>query len=264
MTVSGTQAAGQSATTRRRKPITLHSWRPWRYEFWRTVFALPYRLLDTPPVLDAAAVFPASSELIDDFDAIRAELLALSLGDDVPTFDAILPNQKEFYDWDQRHWRMAVLRSYYLDVPENLARAPRMKAFLARHPEVSTAIVSVLEPRKHIAPHDGPFRGILRYHLGLLVEAYPDGSTAGKLVVDGQEHYIREGEGMLWDDTYMHEAFNLSDKPRVALLLDVYRPGMPWALRRYTDLVIWTVRAMAKRRGADKRMVVPQRPKRAA
>lgn len=233
------------------------AWYPWRWEFWRALLGAPYRTLNNPPIFDTA-LFPGGQELIDDFDAIRAECVALAIEGEPPTFDELMPGQRDFYEHDQRNWRMAVMRTYCGDVAENLARTPRLKAFLDRHPEVTTAVISVFEPQKHVAPHDGPFRGIMRYHLGLLVESYEDGTTAGKLIVDGETYYVREGESMLWDDTYIHEAYNTSDKPRIALLLDVYRPDMSLPLRLYTNAILWGVRQALVISGGYRRAVVPQ------
>ena len=34
---------------------------------------------------------------------------------------------------------------------------------------MTTAMFSILSPRKHILDHRGPYKGVLRYHLGLIV-----------------------------------------------------------------------------------------------
>ena len=34
---------------------------------------------------------------------------------------------------------------------------------------MKTAMISILSPRKHILDHRGPYKGVLRYHLGLIV-----------------------------------------------------------------------------------------------
>ena len=38
------------------------------------------------------------------------------------------------------------------------------------------------------------------------------------MTIDGQSYHLQEGEGFLWDDTFMHSAINRSSQPRVVLL----------------------------------------------
>src|SRR5262249_12937981 len=73
-----------------------------------------------------------------------------------------------------------------------------------------------------IPPHDGPYKGVLRYHLGLMVPNAPV-DTVG-IRVGGETHGWREGSSLVFDDTYQHEAWNETDETRVVLFLDVVRP----------------------------------------
>ena len=43
-------------------------------------------------------------------------------------------------------------------------------------------------------------------------------------IVDGEAHSWREGELMMFDDTFQHEAWNRSDEPRLILLMDCWNP----------------------------------------
>ncbi len=74
-----------------------------------------------------------------------------------------------------------------------------------------------------LAPHAGPQRAVLRYQLGLVV---PE-PEACELRVAGTLARWREGEGMLWDDTFEHSAANRGTRPRVVLFLDVQRRDVP-------------------------------------
>ena len=51
-----------------------------------------------------------------------------------------------------------------------------------------------------------------------------------ELLIDGETYHLHEGEGFLWDDTFMHSAVNRSDQPRVVLLFDVFRRDQPFWL----------------------------------
>ena len=112
-------------------------------------------------------------------------------------------------------------------MPENLARAPTVAALLADAPEVLSATFSFLAPGKHIPEHRGPFRAILRFHLMLSMPNDDSGRPACVMNVDGVPFRLADGESLLWDDTYPHEAWNRSDDVRIALLLDVWRKDMP-------------------------------------
>ena len=56
---------------------------------------------------------------------------------------------------------------------------------------------------------------------------------------------------MLWDDTYPHEVMNLSDKPRVALFLDVWRPHMPVDMEMLSRAIVGAVQLGMRYRGVS-------------
>ena len=85
---------------------------------------------------------------------------------------------------------------------------------------MTTAMFSILAPGKHIPPHDGPYKGVLRYHLGLLV---PEPADQVGIRVGGEIAHWHEGESLVFDDTYTHEAWNDTDGTRVVLFVDVIR-----------------------------------------
>ena len=68
--------------------------------------------------------------------------------------------------------------------------------------------------------HRDPFAGALRYHLGLVTPNSDDCF----ILVDGQKHSWRDGEDVLFDETYIHEAHNNTDQNRIILFCDVNRP----------------------------------------
>jgi aspartyl/asparaginyl beta-hydroxylase (cupin superfamily) len=109
-------------------------------------------------------------------------------------------------------------------------------AALDRVPGVFQALFSILDPGKSIPAHEGPYRGYLRYHLGLLV---PE-QDPPQIRIKDQLYTWREGEDMLWDDTWEHEVINHSKGRRVVLIVDIRRP-MPLpltALNRFVELIM--------------------------
>jgi aspartyl/asparaginyl beta-hydroxylase (cupin superfamily) len=120
-------------------------------------------------------------------------------------------------------WRMAILRLYDTDVSANCEVCPRTMALLRELPGVTNAMVSVLEPGKRIPWHPGIMKGVIRCHLPLRVPSGDCGIRIGR-----QTFRWREGEPLLFDDSYPHRAWNSTGERRVVLLLDLVRP-MPWA-----------------------------------
>lgn len=206
--------------------------------------------IDAPAILDPGAEFPNATKFTAAWQSIRDEAIAVQLGK-VPRFHDIMPEQADISANDGLDWRMFVLKAYDMTVPENLARMPVLSRLLAECPEVKSAAVSFLAPRKHIPSHRGPFRGIMRFHLGLVIPRQADGRPATIMMINHQEKRITDGEGMLWDDTYPHEVMNNADEARIALLLDVWRPGMPWDMEMLSRLIVRGVQAGMRRRGVS-------------
>lgn len=80
---------------------------------------------------------------------------------------------------------------------------------------------SVLAPGTHILPHFGVTNTRTVMHLPLLVPEH----CALNLVGHG-EHQWKEGELVLFDDTFLHEAWNRSDTVRIVLLMDCWNPHL--------------------------------------
>ena len=91
---------------------------------------------------------------------------------------------------------------------------------------------SILAPRKRIPPHGGPYKGVLRYHLALMVPEPAD--QCGHPRRRRRARTGTEGESLVFDDTCEHEAWNDTDGTRVVLFVDLMRPLRGVARRRST------------------------------
>ena len=115
------------------------------------------------------------------------------------------------------------------EVTANTARCPATKAALAplfestistipnRSPNI---LFSLLRPGAKIPPHNGLINARLICHLPLIV---PQGCG---FRVGNERREWQEGEMFLFDDTIEHEAWNNSDKPRLILLFETWRPEL--------------------------------------
>lgn len=111
--------------------------------------------------------------------------------------------------------------AYGYRVEEARCLYPRAAQALDAIPGLQTAFFSVLRPGAHLPLHRGPYKGVVRYHLGLVV---PEDARACRIQVGGIERHWEFGRGMFFDDSYPHQVWNETPQTRVVLFLDVERP----------------------------------------
>jgi len=191
------------------------------------------------PVLDVESYFPEAKRFLDAWPELRDEALRVAedLGQ-VPRFHELMPEQADISANDGRDWRILVLKAYGTVLPRNHARCPVLAKTVASVPDVLSAALSFLAPGKHVPEHRGPFRGVIRFYMGLSVPVARDGHPAAVLTIDHREHRIGDGQCILWDDTFPHEVLNRGDRVRIALLLDVRRRGMPLDMTLLSRILI--------------------------
>jgi aspartate beta-hydroxylase len=197
--------------------------------------------LPSTPYLDKGLI-PEIEILEAATSGIRAELLALlpSAAGRERVFhtgeleDANLRGLEEPPSWNGyyffRHGERRV---------ENCAACPITAATLdalplarvrGHGPEV---LYSVFSPGTHLLPHRGVTNTRVVGHLPLLI---PEDCA---LRVGDEDHHWREGEVVLFDDTYEHEAWNRSARTRVVMIFDLWNPFLSQVERAVvTELVV--------------------------
>ena len=80
---------------------------------------------------------------------------------------------------------------------------------------------SVMKPGTIVYQHRGPYRGSLRVHLGLECPSIEEGCY---IKIDDMKYGWKDGEFLIFDDTFTHEVQNKSKKERVVLFMDINRP----------------------------------------
>ena len=177
-------------------------------------------VVKNPPFLEVEKAFPEARLLRDNWKVIQEEARALLANvESIPQFHEVDRLQRFISAKDNVAWRTFFFKGFNKWLPQNCARAPRTADLLRGLPIISTAMFSIIDGGKHIPLHVGFFKSVLRYHLGLVV---PDDAPV-YIVVNGQEYHWREGEDVLFDDTYRHEVWNKSRERRVVLFCDVLR-----------------------------------------
>jgi aspartyl/asparaginyl beta-hydroxylase (cupin superfamily) len=98
---------------------------------------------------------------------------------------------------------------------------PAAVASLMRTPHgVREGLFSVLAPGAHLLPHTGGVNLFLTVHLALIV---PENCA---LRVGSETRTWQEGKLFIFDDSFIHEAWNRSDRERVVMLWDIWHPDL--------------------------------------
>jgi len=167
--------------------------------------------------------FPWTDLLEKHWAPIRAELDAvLAHRDALPNFQDISEDQTAITTDDS--WKTFFLYGFGHKAEKNCRLVPKTTKVVERIPGMKTAFFSILAPGKHIPAHRGPYKGVMRAHLGLKV---PDAKEDCRIRVGDDMRHWEEGEVLLFDDTHDHEVWNDTDETRVVLFLDVVRPFAP-------------------------------------
>jgi len=150
---------------------------------------------------------------------VQSELKAvLSVIDTIPSVQELSTDQKELTDDDK--WRSYIFYGFGHRFERQCRECPDTARLVQKIPGMKSALFSILLPGKRIPPHRGVYRGIIRYHLPLLV---PQEGQCGIRVGD-QTAAWEEGVGIIFDDTYEHEAWNDTKEIRAVLFIDIMRP----------------------------------------
>jgi beta-hydroxylase len=193
------------------------------------------------------AEFPWVEEFGGHWQEIRAELEVLLQDlDDVPDFHAVSPHQSAITNDDR--WKTHIFYIHGNQCEENCARCPRTVELLQTIPGLKSAMFSILGPRKHIVRHRGPYAGLLRYHLGLVV---PEHKERCRIQVGAAVRHWEAGKSLIFDDSHDHEVWNDTDEIRVVLFVDFVRP-VPFPLSLWNQLVMGCLRWAPMARTAAK------------
>ena len=209
--------------------------RGWLFKFFRDRTLKYYNSkIKTPAYLDLDKYFADYTILEDSWREIKQEIEGvINSGKTLPKFHEVDDGQEYISDNDGLSWSLLNLLLYEMWHEKNCDLCPKTTSILKGMNSVKSAYFSILAPGKHIPPHKGPYKGIIRYQLALSV---PKNGEC-KIIVDNKDCFWEEGKSVLFDDTYTHEVVNNTNEVRIALLLDVKReiPG----LLKYYDMFVF-------------------------
>lgn len=157
-------------------------------------------------------------------------------------------NDAGFNSFFKNGWKRFYLKWYDASHPSAEQLCPKTYALLKAIPSVKAAMFAELPPGGKLNPHRDPYAGSLRYHLGL---ATPNDDRCF-IDVDGERHSWRDGQGVMFDETYIHWAINGSESDRIILFCDVERPmRYRWAqgINRWLGRTLMTAAASPNETG---------------
>ena len=180
-------------------------------------FSYLFSAVPERPYLDLDQI-PSLEQLTKNWEVIKHEAKALLAQEAIKgstRYDDI-----GFNSFFRRGWGRYYLKWYGTFLPSAELSCPKTVALLQGLPEVNAAMFAFLPAGSQLMPHRDPYAGSLRYHLGLIT---PNNDLC-QIIVDGESYGWRDGEAILFDETYLHWAKNKTDRDRLILLCDVSRP----------------------------------------
>ena len=181
------------------------------------VFLYMFSAVPNKPFLPTAD-FPELEVLRRNSDVIREEGLALMAHARIRRPDQ--GDDAGFNSFAKTGWKRFYLKWYGDSHPSALRLCPRTTQLLRDIPSISGAMFAVLPPGAVLNPHRDPYAGSMRYHLGLVT---PNDDRCF-IQVDNEVYSWRDGQGVVFDETFIHTAENNTDIERLILFCDVERP----------------------------------------
>jgi len=189
------------------------------------------------PILDVKD-FPELAPLRENWTTIRDEARRLYEGGHVRASERY--DDLGFNSFFRKGWKRFYLKWYGAPLPSARDLCPKTVELVESIPSIHGAMFTLIEPKGKVGGHRDPFAGSVRYHLGLITPNHDDCC----IWIDGERYSWRDGEDLLFDETYLHRFQNMTDQPRIIFFADVERPiGNPvvrgfnrWLIRHVVGL----------------------------
>src|SRR6201985_1042479 len=183
--------------------------------------------------------FPQLNLLKENWQTIRDEALQLEREELIKGSDKY--NDMGFNSFFRRGWKRFYLKWYNDFHPSAKKYCPKTIELIQSVPSIKAAMFAVLPAGSQLMQHRDPYAGSLRYHLGLITPNSED----CYIVVDGQSYAWKDGDDVLFDETYIHHAENKTDIDRIILFCDIERPVKTMFGRGWNKFFGWFIMAAA-------------------
>lgn len=180
--------------------------------------------------------FPELQVLLENWKRIRDEAHDLHNAAKIKASDKA--DDLGFNSFFKTGWKRFYLKWYGSDLKSAKQFCPVTVDLLGSIPSVKGAMFAMLPPGATLVKHRDPYAGSLRFHMGL---STPN-SEECYISVDGQKYFWKDGEAVLFDETFIHYAANNTETNRIILFLDVKRPVkykiVDWINRIFSRVVV--------------------------
>lgn len=173
--------------------------------------------VDNKPYIETRG-FPQLKVFEDHWEEIRDEAVKLNEQTHIKASDEL--DDLGFNSFFKTGWKRFYLKWYGASLSSANRLCPRTVELINSVPEVKGAMFAMLPPGAKLVRHRDPYAGSLRYHMGLVTPNSDD----CYINVDGEVYSWRDGEAVMFDETYLHYAANNTDSNRIILFLDIKRP----------------------------------------
>lgn len=188
-------------------------------------------------------IFPASGELESCWQDIRDEVSRYIKSESKKgcIYSKVERQPDKFWEG----WNTNTLRVFGQDSPNAPKISPTLWRIIKNNKCINTALISRLEPGKTIEPHDGPYQGVLRYHLGLHIPQ----NSGSHISLNDAKYEWKNGEGKMFNECHTHYVINPSEdknghpikEERVVLFLDIKRKFKSPVLNLLNDVSLGLV-----------------------
>ncbi|MEM1136637.1 MAG: aspartyl/asparaginyl beta-hydroxylase domain-containing protein [Bacteroidota bacterium] len=222
-----------------------------RHKFFRQIFdhstfmgpvnLLMYLFSKVPnkPFIDLNH-FKGLQKITENWEVIKEEALQME-------HSALIKGSMKYDDigfnsFFRRGWKRFYLKWYGDYHNSALESCPKTIELIEQTPGIKAAMFVVLPAGSRLPSHRDPFSGSLRYHLGLITPNSEDCF----IDVDDEKYSWKDGEAVLFDETYIHHAENNTDKDRLIFFCDVKRPMKNFIGDWLNSFFSWFILAAAK------------------
>jgi beta-hydroxylase len=183
--------------------------------------------------------------LEENWELIRDEAICLNDASQIKAAEGI--NDLGFNSFFRRGWKRFYLKWYGSTLNSANQLCPKTAELLSSIPSVKAAMFAMLPPGSKLNNHRDPYAGSLRYHLGL---ATPNSDDC-YIMVDDEFYSWRDGEAVMFDETFIHRAKNDSDKNRIILFLDIERPVVFFLVRWVNKIFSYVILSATSTKNID-------------
>ena len=203
-----------------------------------STFTSPYNCLcylfsavPNTPVQQLEA-FPDLAPLQEKWETIRDEALRLYDAGHIKMSENF--SDLAFNTFFKRGWKRFYLKWYGDFMPSAKELCPQTVDMVQSIPSVNAALFALLPGKSKLGAHRDPFAGSLRYPLGLKTP----NSDQCRIYIDGEPYAWRDGQAIMFDETYIHSVNNDTDEVRIILFCDVTRPLRTVVMRAINNFMI--------------------------